>query len=86
MSMPQSWKNLKFEAPAPYRVRVQDHLDDSWSDRLGGMVVTRAYTVSKQPTTILVGDLIDQASLFGVLNALYELHLPILSVALIHDT
>ena len=53
MSDAQSWKNLKFEAPASYRIRVQGHLDDSWSDRLGGMVITRAFTADKQPMTIL---------------------------------
>ncbi len=32
------------------------------------------------PTTILTGNLEDQASLAGVLRTLYELHLPVLSV------
>jgi len=32
------------------------------------------------PTTLLVGELIDQAALVGVLNTLYEWHLPVLSV------
>ena len=80
MSNSQSWKNLKFEAPASYRIRVQGHLDDSWSDRLGGMVVTRAFTENKQPMTILIGHLNDQAALSGVLNAVYEQHLPVISV------
>ena len=80
MSNSQSWKNLKFEGPAFYRIRVQGHLDDDWSDRLGGMVLTRAFTADKQPMTILIGHLKDQAALSGVLNAVYELHLPVISV------
>ena len=80
-----SWKNLKFEAPASYRIRVQGHLDDSWSDRLGGMVLTRAYTEHQQPMTILIGYLKDQAALSGVLNALYGLHLSVFSVELIDE-
>ncbi len=85
MSDLQSWKDLKFEAQASYRIRVQGHLDDSWSDRLGGMVLTRAFTADKQPMTILIGHLSDQAALAGVMNALYNLHLPVISVELIDD-
>jgi len=80
MSNSQSWKNLKFETPATYRIRVQGHLDDSWSDRLGDMIITRAFTANMQPMTILLGHLIDQVTLSGVLNALDELHLPLLTV------
>jgi hypothetical protein len=80
MSNSQFLENLKFEGPASYRIRTQGHLDDSWSDRLGGMVITRAFTADKQPMTILIGNLKDQSALSGVLNAIYDLHLPVISV------
>ncbi len=80
MNQSHEWKGIKLETPANYRIRVQGHLDEDWSDRLGGMVITRAFTANKQPMTILVGNVIDQAALSGVLNALYELQLPLLSV------
>ena len=85
MSESQSWKTLKFEGPASYRIRAQGHIDDSWSGRLGGMVITRAFTSDKQPMTILIGLLNDQAALSGVLNALYGLHLSVFSVELIDE-
>jgi hypothetical protein len=85
MSDSQFWKNLKFEAPASYRIRPQGHLDDSWSDRLGGMVLTRAFTANKEPMTILIGHLNDQAALSGVLNALYEMHMPVFSVEFLDE-
>jgi len=85
MSDPQSWKNLKFEAPATYRIRIQGHLDDSWSDRLGGMVITRAFTKENQPMSILIGPLRDQGALAGVMSALYSLHLSVFSVELIDE-
>ena len=44
------------------------------------MIITRAFTGNKEPMTILIGNLIDQATLSGVLNALDELHLPLLTV------
>ncbi len=85
MSDSQSLKKLKFEAPASYRISVKGHLDDRWSDRLGGMVITRAFAEDNQPMTILIGNLIDQAALSGVMNALYNLHLPVFSVELLDE-
>ena len=81
----RSLKQLDFEGPASYRIRVQGHLEDSWSDRLCGMVITRAFTEDKRPMTILIGHLQDQAALSGVMNALYGLHLSVLSVELLDD-
>ena len=80
MTNTQILENFKFETPAVYRIRVKGHIDESLSDQLGGMVITRAFTEEKQPMTILVGELTDQTALSGVLNELYELHLPLLTV------
>ena len=43
-------KNLKFEEPATYRIRITGHIDDRLSDTLGGMVVI-AY-MTKRPRSI----------------------------------
>lgn len=65
MSDDHRGKNLKYENPAIYRIRVTGHIDDSLSDRLGGMIITRAFTADSRPLTILVGHLSDQAALSG---------------------
>ena len=65
--------------PAIYKIHVHGRLDASWSDRIGGMQVTEIRGTNGQTETILVGRLADQAALSGILNALYELHLPVLS-------
>jgi hypothetical protein len=80
MSLSLNWKGLKLDTPATYRIRVQGRLDESWADRLGGMAITAETAADKSTVTILVGHLPDQAALSGVLNTLYELHLPLLSV------
>ena len=80
MAHATSWKGLKLETPATYCIRVQGRLDNTWADRLGGMAITTGTTADKPSVTILVGHLADQAALSGVLNTLYELHLPLLSV------
>jgi len=74
---------LEFDRPATYRVRVKGYLDNSWSDRMGGMEISPIDQVEGGPETILVGWLPDQAALCGVLNALYNLHLSLQSVELI---
>jgi hypothetical protein len=49
------------------------------------MTITTARKGDKGEVTTLVGRLRDQAELSGVLNTLYELHLPILSVECLKD-
>jgi hypothetical protein len=80
MAQSPTWKEIKLETPAIYRIRVQAHLGGSWLGKLGGMVITSAFKESEQPVTALEGLLLDQAALSGVLDALHELHLPLLSV------
>jgi hypothetical protein len=66
--------------PHTYRIQVQGELEERWSDRLGGMAITVDHPNEKEPVTTLSGPLRDQAALSGVLNTLYEMHLPVLSV------
>ena len=73
-------KRLALGTPATYRINVQGYLDNSWSDRLWGMQIAKSSGADQVPVTTLVGRLRDQAALLGVLNSLYELHLPIVSV------
>ena len=74
-------KRYPFDRPGNYRIRVLGLLDESWSDRLGGLRITACSPkAQKGPITELVGQVRDQAKLAGVLNSLYELHLTLLSV------
>jgi hypothetical protein len=68
------------DRPATYRVRIRGRLDAAWARDVTGMSVTEEQGPGSGPQTVLVGRLLDQAALFGVLNSLYELHLPVLSV------
>ena len=69
-----------FDRPGNYRVCVQGRLNENWADRLGGMRITTDKSEGQERVTTLTGPLVDQAELAGVLNALYELHLSLLSV------
>ena len=65
--------------PAVCVVRVRGALSSDWSDRLGGMRIT-VVRAGRHTMTELIGRLMDQAALHGVLSTLYELGLPLLSV------
>jgi hypothetical protein len=71
---------LSLHKPAAYRIRVQGQLDESWSPRLSGMAIHAAVTKEGNTVTTLEGTLLDQAALAGVLNTLYTLGLPMISV------
>ena len=75
-----SRKSLPYDCPATYSINVQGRIDPGWSDRLEGMTISDATIETGIPITNLEGELSDQAALAGVLNTLYELHLPVLLV------
>ena len=72
--------DLTFDGPAAYRIFIRGRIPTSWSGRLQGMTITVDSTDADAPITVLEGVLADQASLAGVLVALYDLRLPVLSV------
>jgi hypothetical protein len=74
---------ISFDRPATYQIKVQGRIDPNWSDRMAGMQIRIAQEQANPPITKLEGEVSDQAALLGVLNSLYELHLPIISVAVV---
>jgi len=71
---------LKIDQPATYRILVAGYLDKNWSNRLGGLTISIDTEDNDRLITMLSGALMDQAALFGVLKALYDMRLPLLSV------
>ncbi len=80
INMPLNNIDLTVDKSASYCIRVIGNLDESWSNRLGGMTITSSSQEGKQSITTLSGSIIDQAALFGVLKALYDMRMPLLSV------
>jgi hypothetical protein len=68
------------QGPAIYRIRVKGRLDAQWADRVSGMQITHLSRLLGKTESVLVGRLADQAALNGVLSALYDRHLPVISV------
>ena len=78
--------DLKFTSPASYRIGVKGFLDESWSDRLSGMNIHNEVSGRTTPIAFIEGQVRDQSELFGVLNSLYEMHLPMLSLELLNGS
>jgi hypothetical protein len=77
---------IRLDSPASYRIRIRGHLDQSWSDRLGGLTISPKSQEDEEVVTTLSGQLVDQAALFGVLIALYDKRLPLISVEHLENT
>jgi hypothetical protein len=67
--------------PGRYEIRLRGHLSPRWAARFDGMTLTpRA-----DGTTLIEGQVADQAALHGLLGALRDLGLPLLSVTQVDD-
>ena len=69
-----NWRT--FDRPGLYQIRVKGCLDEKWADWFDG------FTISS-PTgdeTLLVGRVLDQAALHGLLAKIRDLGLPLLMV------
>ena len=61
---------------ARYRIRVQGQLGPEWSAWFGGLNLSW----QEPDQTVLVGQVVDQAALHGLLNSIRDLGLPLLEV------
>ncbi len=59
-----------------YRFLVRGHLDDRWSEWLGGLSIQRMADGS----SVLTGSISDQAALHGVIARIRDMGLPLLAV------
>lgn len=85
MSQTPQRKRFTFGGPAVYRIVVLGTIDTTASDCLGGMRIDSTNGGEDEPVTALVGRLRDQAALSGILNTIYEMHLPVLEVKKLDD-
>ena len=80
MSNGPDWTRFNLGTPAIYHITIGGYLDDSWSKQLGGISIQNETTDDGTIITVLHGEMVDQAALFGVLSSLYGLGYPLLSV------
>src|SRR3712207_5510578 len=64
------------QEPGRYAIRLKGHLDARWTERLEGLSLSH----ESDGTTILSGQVVDQAALYGLLRKVRDLGLPLVSV------
>ena len=62
--------------PTFYQIKIKEHLDSRWSEWFDGLTITR----EPNGDTLLVGSVVDQAALFGLLLKIRDLNLTLLSL------
>jgi len=64
-----------------YQFRLKGHLDESWVEWLSDMSIDHQH----DGTTLITGQVTDQAALFGLISQLRDLGMPLLSVNLLES-
>jgi hypothetical protein len=68
--------NTDPDQPMVYQIILQGHLGAQWTEWLGGLAIT----LQENGDTLLIGPVVDQAALYGLLRKVRDLGLPLLSV------
>jgi hypothetical protein len=72
-------QKLTLDRPVTYKIKVPGALDKKWLDWNGGTTLTVESDANGNPITVLTLT-VDQAALHGLLQHLYSLGLPLISV------
>jgi len=65
------------DKPWAYEIQVEGNIAVIWSEWFEGLKIE----INSTDQTILSGNLVDQAALFGVLNKIHSLNLNLISVS-----
>jgi hypothetical protein len=60
-----------------YEIRLKGHLDDRWAEWFEGLTIT----LEDDGNTLLIGPVVDQAALHGLLKIVRDLGMPLVSVS-----
>jgi hypothetical protein len=63
-----------------YQIKMQGKLDESWSAWFDGLTITFESGSDGSSITILIGPVVDQAALRGILFRIWDLNLTLISV------
>lgn len=61
--------------PTSYQIKVKGHLGCQWSEWFDGATITL-----QGPNTSITGKVTDQSALYGLLNRVHDLGLPLISI------
>ena len=70
------------DEPELYEIRIKGHLDNRWGAWFEGLTITAL----DNGETLLTGQVVDQASLYGLLRKVRDLGMPLLAVTRIRPS
>ena len=70
-------------SPATYQITVRGVLAEHWADWFNGTIIAIERNLQGRPHTMLTCKVRDQAELFGILNRLNDLNLPLLEAVFV---
>ena len=82
--MSEQFPEIQLDLPAHYHIYVTGILDSDWVEHRWGMTSSTVEQRGEPDQTVLVGEVVDQAALIGVINALYNMGHTVVSVERIH--
>lgn len=65
---------------ANYQIQIHGHLDQRWEATFPGFTIRHHFSQDEQPLTLMIGEVNDQAALYGVINRLRNLGVELISV------
>lgn len=78
--MNKDTRRLGLYQPAHYRIEVVGHLDINKATWFDTLTIANEYGDDGGPITAMVGEVLDQAMLHGLLTRIRDLGLPLISV------
>jgi len=69
------------DEPMVYQIRIKGHLGSGWTDWFGGLTIT----LEDNGDTLLIGPVVDQAALYGLLKKVRNVGMPLVSVNRIEE-
>lgn len=63
-----------------YQIKIRGLLDQSWTNWLGDVQIDAARQNNGDMISTLTVDILDQAALFGILDHIRDVNLPLISV------
>ena len=64
---------------AKYQIQIHGHLDQRWETTFPGFAIHHQFSQDDKPLTLMVGEVSDQAALYGVINRLRNLGVELIS-------
>lgn len=69
-------RNVNPNIPALYRIRLQEEIDDGWSEWFNGFWISK----TDEGGSLLTGMVVDQAALYGLIRKVRDLGLTLVSL------